>query len=182
MEMKMKVTGYLLREAIKQHELRRDTSAKAFDGSLKKFPDEEKDSPVEIVESFSKAEQAIASLQEAQMRYNLAVTVEIMGQGPYPTDKVKMSLAKAIKLVGGAGRIEKMWRSATGPKKDRYGYSGSDDEMDPTRIRAVATIKSADAIKQASRAGKVAGNLRAAIATANAELVEIEDLSPALFE
>jgi hypothetical protein len=182
MEMKMKVTGYMLREAIKQHELRRDTAAKAFDGSLKKFPDEEKESPIELVESFSKAEQAIAALQEAQMRYNLSVKVEVMGQGNYPTDKVRMSLAKAIKLVGGAGRVEKMWRSATGPKKDRYGGYRDDDEMDPTRIRAVATIKSSDAISQASRAGKAAGSLRAAIATANAELVEIEDLSPALFE
>ena len=174
----MKVTGYMLREAIKQHELRRDTAARAFDSSLKRFPDEEKESPNEIIVAFSKAEQAVAQIQEAQMRYNLAIMVDVTGS--YASNKTTMTLAKAIKLVGGAGRVEKMWRSATGPKKDRY-YR-EEDEIDPSRIRAKATVKPSEAIKEASLAGKVAGSLRAAIATANARELEIEDLSPALFE
>lgn len=177
----MKITGYMLREAIKQHELRRDTAARAFDGSLKVFPDEEKDSPSTIVEQFLAAETAVAQLQVAQMRYNLAVMVEVTGPGPYAGDKVSMTLAEAIKRVGGEGRVEKMWRSATGPKKDRYsGYDN--DEIDPTRIRARAVLKASEAVKLASVAGKRAGALRAAIATANAREVEIESLSPTLFE
>lgn len=172
----MKVTGYMLREAIKQHELRRDTASRAFDGSLKKFPDEEKEPPHKIIETFTHAEHAIAALQEAQMRYNLMVEVEFdMPDRP----KTRMTLAKAIKLVGGAGRVEKMWRSATSPKKDRY---RDDDEIDPTFIRAVPTITPSEAVKQATLAGKGAGALRAAIATANAVPIEIESLSPALFE
>jgi len=179
--MNMKVTGYMLREAIKQHELRRDTAASAFDGSLKKFPNEDKEAPGALVDKFLVAEKAIAKLQTAQMRYNLAVVVQVTGLGPYDGDRTDLTLAEAIKTVGGCGRAEKMWRSAANPnKKDRYGYN--DDELDPTRVRAVATIKPSEAMAQATVAGKRAGNLRAAIATANAKEVEIEDLSPALFE
>lgn len=169
----MRVTGYMLREAIKQQELRRDTASSAFDGSLKVFPNETKDAPALIVEKFLSAEEAVAKLQTAQMRYNLAVTVQ--------ANSVTMSLAEAIKTVGGYGRAEKMWRSAANPtKKDRYGFN--DDEMDPTRVRATATITSSEAMKQTTVAGKRAGSLRAAIATANAQEVEIENLSPTLFE
>lgn len=176
----MKVTGYLLREAIKQHELRRDAASMAFDGSLKAFPNDEKPKPQELVEQFLASELAIAQLQVAQMRYNLAVTVEVTGQGTYAGDK--MTLAEAIKRVGGQGRSEKMWRSATGGKKDRYASSYGEDEIDPSRVRAKATITVNEAVKLASQAGKRAGAMRAAIATANAKEVEIEDLSPALFE
>jgi len=169
----MKVTGYMLREAIKQHELRRDTAASAFDGSLKVFPGETKEAPNTIVEKFLAAEEAEAKLQTAQMQYNLAVIVQ--------ANSTTMALAEAIKTVGGYGRAEKMWRSAANPnKKERYGFN--DDEMDPTRVRAAATITSSEAMKQTTVAGKRAGSLRAAIATANAKEVEIEDLSPALFE
>lgn len=169
----MKVTGYQLREAIKQHELRKDTAAGEFSGSLKKFPEEVKDEPVKVVERFLAAEGAIAQLQVAQMRYNLAVTVTY-GSGT-------VTLAEAIKRVGGEGRVEKMWRTATNPKTDRYGY-GDADSRDPTQIRAISTISTSEVVKLATVAGKRAGALRAAIATANAREVEIEDLTPALFE
>jgi hypothetical protein len=173
----MKVTGYMLREAIKRHELRRDVAARSFNDSLKAFPGEVKDNPADIVEQFLAAERATAALQTAQMRYNLAVKIDLYGHG---WDRTTMTLAEAIKLIGGEGRVEKMWRSAAGPsKKDRY-YS--DDEIDPSHIRAQPTIKPQEAVKLATVAGKRAGALRAAIATANATEVEIEDLSPALFE
>lgn len=170
----MKITGYALRETIKQHELRRDTAAQSFDGSLKAFPKEDKPSPQSVVEQFLVAERAIAQLQVAQMRYNLAVTVQVAGES--------MTLAEAIKRVGGEGRSEKMWRSAAGPKKDRYGSYRDEDEIDPTKVRAVPTVTTAEAVKLATQAGKRAGAMRAAIATANATSIEIEGLFPALFE
>lgn len=170
----MKVSGYMLREAIKQHGLRRDTAAQTFDGSLKAFPGEEKPTPQSIIEQFLASELAIAQLQVAQMKYNLAVTVQV-GSEP-------MTLAEAIKRVGGEGRSEKMWRSATGGKKDRYSSGYGEDEIDPTRVRSKATITVNEAVKLASQAGKRAGVMRAAIATANAKEIEIEGLALALFE
>jgi len=169
----MKITGYKLREAIKQQELRRDTAASMFDDSLKVFPDETKTAPQDVVKAFLDAETAVARLQTAQMRFNLAVSVDVLGE--------KMTLAEAIKRVGGQGRAEKMWRSAAGGKRrERYGYD--DDELDPTKVRAKPTITPDTAVKLASSAGRVAGAFRAAIATANAQEIEIENLLPELFE
>lgn len=170
----MKTTGYALREALKQHELLRDTASRAFDGSLKKFDDEEKETSQSVVEQFLIAERAIAKLQVAQMRFNLAVQVDVLGE--------KMSLGEAIKRVGGEGRAEKMWRSATGPKNDRYSYGSNADERDPSKIVAKPTITAGEATKLASAAAKRAGAFRAAIATGNAREVEIEDLDSTLFE
>jgi hypothetical protein len=74
-----------------------------------------------------------------------------------------------------------MWRSAAGGKRrERYGYD--DDELDPTKVRSKPTITPDTAVKLASSAGRVAGAFRAAIATANAQEIEIENLLPELFE
>ena len=170
----MKTTGYALREAIKQHELRRDTAARMFDGSLRKFPNEDKEHPTKVVEQFLTAERAISKLQTAQMRYNLAVIVDVQGE--------KLTLAEAIKRIGGEARVEKMWRSAAGPKPDRYGGYRNDDERDPSKVIAAATVSPSEATKLASTTAKRSGAFRAAIATGNAREVEIEDLDARLFE
>lgn len=168
----MKTTGYALREAIKQHELRKDTAAGSFDGSLKKWPGEEKEHPTKVVETFLQAESAIARLQTAQAQYNLKVQVEYDGR--------RISLSEAIKLIGGIARSEKMWRAVAAPKKDRYGIDR--DERNADVVVAVATMTTSEAVKLAQAAAKRAGALRAAIATANAQEVEIENLDGSLFE
>ena len=171
----MKITGYMLRESIKQHELRRDTAARAFPGTLNKFPNEEKETPHQAVKTFLEAEDAIVRLQVAQSLYNLAVKVEANGE--------KMTLEEAIKRIGGYARAEKMWRSAAGPKNDRYSsYGNNDRERDHTKVFAKETVTSTEAVKFATAAAKKAGALRAAIATGNASSVEMEDLDPTLFE
>lgn len=173
-EMKMKTTGYALKQAIKQQELRKDTAANMFNGSLKAFPDEKKDPPQRVIAQFLTAETAVAKLQVAQMRYNLAVQVNAAGE--------KMTLAEAIKRVGGEARTEKYWRTAAGLTNDRHSRYGADDERDPTKVVSVATITPQESVASAVQAAKRAGALRAAIAVGNTEVVEIEDLNPALFE
>ena len=169
----MKVTGYKLREAIKEQELRRDTAARAFDGSLKKFAGEDKETPQAITDAFLAAETKVARLQTVQMRYNLAVEVSVGSD--------RMTLAEAIKRVGGTARVEKMWRSVAGPKPDRYAMRG-DDSRDDDKIYAAPTVTTKEAMKAASAAAKRAGEYRAAIATGNATAVDFENLDPALFE
>jgi hypothetical protein len=170
----MQVTGYALREAIKRHTLRRDTAASMFSGTLKKFPDDKKPAPDEVMATFVSADIAIAQLQTLQMRYNLALKVSVTG--------VEISLAEAIKRVGGVGRVEKMWRGSAAPEKDRYGGMREDDERDPTRIRSKSTLSPLEAADRALRAGKLAAELRQVIAVANATVVEFEGLSAELFE
>lgn len=170
----MQIDGYALREAIKQWDLRKGAAEEAFKSSLFKFKGEEKDTPQQVVDSFLQAETAISKLQVAQMRYNLSVAVEVGGE--------KMTLAEAIKRVGGAGRAEKMWRSA-GPKDRRSAYLMDDGlTRDPTQERATPTLDAKTSVGLAMQAGKRSGAFRATIATANATKVDIADLDPALFE
>ena len=167
----MKTTGYALREALRQHELRRDTAARAFNGSLKAFPDEKKEDPREVIKQFMAAERALAKLEMAQTRYNLAVTLEVHGE--------KMTLLEVIKRIAGEARVEKMWRSAAGPT-ERYGYEN--DVRDPNQVRAVPTMATQEITKLASVSAKRTGAFRQAIAVGNAREIELEDLDPALFE
>ena len=167
----MKISGYGLREAIKQHELRRDTAAGSFNGALMKWPGETKDTPQEVVTAFLEGEAAIAQLQTAQMRYNLAVTIEHEGQ--------TLTLAEGIKRLGGLARAEKMWRSVATPKAERYGSPMDARERSEGVVTTVPTVSTSEAVRLAQKAAKVAGALRAQIATANAVLVEL-DLSPTL--
>jgi hypothetical protein len=168
----MKVSGYALREAIKQQELRKETAAGAFNGSLKAFPNEEKEAPANVMAVFNDAENALVKLQVAQMRYNLMVTVDVGG--------ASMTLAEAIKRLGPVGRIEKMWKSAIADPQRAYGYE--EPTLDASKVYQQRTIPSKDAMKFTSDAGKQASALRAAIAVANGKEVEIEDLDPSLFK
>ena len=170
----MKVTGYFLREKIREWELRRNMANEQFPKSLKTFKDEKKRTPVEVVADFEKAERAIAYIQAAQARYNLGVEVSVLSE--------KMTLCEAVKRVGGAGRVEALWRSAAGGKKDRYAsYSNDDAVRKADEVRAVATVTQEEAAKLATRAAKFAGAMRAAIATGNATVVDME-LDTALIE
>jgi len=166
----MKVTGYSLRDAIKEQELEKETAEGAFSSSLRAFPGETKD-PVKLVERLEQAELKLCRLEVAQMRYNTLVVVEVQGE--------KMSLAEAIKRVGGAGRVEKMWKGAIQDKKNRFG--DDEDYRDPTQVRPVRTIESERAKDLARAAGKKANAFRAAIATGNGREVDIESLDASLF-
>lgn len=165
----MKISGYKLRDAIKYQVMRRDAATQAFNPALKAFPEEEKETPLQIVQELLLAERAISELQVAQMRYNLAVTVNVLGES--------MTLADAIKRVGGLARAEKLWRTVTPERRSFL----DNDEYDPTRIQAKPTISPKEALKLAQGAAKHSGAFRAAIAAGNGQELEI-DLDPALFE
>lgn len=163
----MKVNGYLIREAIKRYELRRDTSAKMFSESLHKFADETKATPDEVVAKYRAAEDAVAALQVAQARYNLLIQVNVL-------DK-KMTLMEAVKRIGGAGRLEKMWRDAVSPKSDRYSYR-DDMERDITKERAIPTMSQDEREEKANKAASRAGAFRAAIAAGNGIEVDADQI------
>jgi hypothetical protein len=165
MEMEMKVSGYMLREAIKEQTLKSDTASSLFDDSLRAFPSEVKSKPQEVVDSFLEAEEAVAKLQTLQAEYNLKVFLTFEG--------ATLTLTQAVKMVGGLARAEKMWRSAANPKKDRYSFSDN-AERDPSKERSTPQVSQEDAALLSSRLARRAGRLRAAIATANAIEIEMD--------
>lgn len=170
----MQVNGYKLREALKMKALELATIQTLFDESLYVFEGEEKESPKAISDKITKLEVAIAMLQAAQSEYNLAVKVEIEGK--------TLPLEAAVKMVGGAGRLSKMWRTAAqGNKRDRWdrGFPTTRNKED---LIAQPTISKSDALEQAKAAEKLAAALRNAIAVGNNTVVAIDWIGESLFD
>lgn len=170
----MKVTGYQLREAIRRHELTRDTAANLFKKTQHVFEgDNPKGHPRDVMKSFVGAEEAVVALQEAQQKYNLHVSVDVQGN--------KMSLCSAVKRLGGAGRTEKMWREAVCEKQDRYDSRYNLERQEGT-IFAQRVLSYDEAIDAANKAAGFAGALRAAVALGNATVIDVEGLDEALLK
>jgi hypothetical protein len=166
-EVRQKVTGYQFREAIKAWELRKQAATSQFDQSLWAFEGEEKPSPADLADLFVKAEEAIARLQAFQARYNLSVVVDVLG--------TKMTLCQAVKLMGGAGRHEKMWRSAaTSTGGGPFHFHAVATTRKTDEIHARRTVAVEDALARADRATKYASALRSAIALGNSQEREME--------
>lgn len=162
----MKTTGYALQQAIREATKERDLADSRFSGSLKAFPDEKKPSPLKISDEIEAAERRIATLQAAQARYNLAVTVEADGR--------TMTLQEAVKLLGGAQRLEEKWREAAKEEADRYGS----DTRDAGSIIRVRQVDNEKCVELARKHARRVNGIRYAIGKGNATEVEIDiDLS-----
>jgi hypothetical protein len=168
----MEVTGYKLREALKMASLELETVKTQFDESLYAFDGEEKDSPEDISDKIRELEIKVARLQAAQEQYNQKVTVDVNGS--------KVILAVAIKLVGGAGRVAKMWKQAAkGSVRDRWSrhqaaIRKADEEV------AKPTIDKSDALKLAKDSERYAASLRSAIAYGNTSKVAVDFVDESL--
>lgn len=176
----MKLTGYQLQQAIKSRQEDRDLLNGQFSGSLFKFEDEDKASPVSIADALTRAEAEIAQLQTAQGVYNTKVTITVDGQD--------ISLLQAIKQVGGANRLANLWKEvakqsagalSTG-RRNRFDPYGHAAVRDKEQEYAKATVSAEEAIKLAKATSKKARDLRAAISAGNARQVEL-DVNPELF-
>jgi len=165
----MKVTGFLLRGAIKRWELRRETMRGLFAGSIHIYGDQEKETPMAISEKIREAEFAIAGIQMIQSGYNLRVKVRVGDED--------MSLCEAVKRIGGASRLEKMWKDVVIERDDRYDRTSRNSDLE----YAKRAISEKDALDEAMRVSDYAAGLRAAVAVANAAVLEF-DVSPNLFE
>lgn len=170
----MEVTGYELKEALKIKAIELQAIQSIFDESLYKFEDEkDKETPAEVVAKITTLEEEIAHLQTAQSYYNISTTVNVNG--------VPILLEKAIKLVGGAGRISKMWRTASkGKVRDRWDRSQVITRRTDEEI-AMPTITKSEALEKAKTAEKFASALRSAIAIGNTTKMNIDWVDESLF-
>jgi len=167
-----KVSGVQLRESLRRWVIRRDLAADKFKDSLFVFSDEMK-FPFDRAAEFTEADTNVAILQDAQQRYNQRNMI-IVGSG-------KMTMSLAIKLVGGAGRYEKMWREAvkdTG--RDRHSYGDDRSKRDTSSEYATKTVSDESALGLADSSSKRASDLRTGIAIGNAREIEISGLNPEL--
>lgn len=171
------VTGYKLRAAVKQLEMQLEAAVRTFNDSLVKFPSETKAAPVDAMGDFLSLEARIAKLQAAQAEYNTKVTVNVLGND--------MTLAEAVKRVGGAGRAVAMWKKAAGATDPNSRYYRDTSPYENMRSRnkdeeyAQRTISDKDATLQAVASEAFASALRGAIAEGNSTSVDVS-LDPAL--
>ncbi len=173
----MQVTGYRFKEAIKMAGLELDAVRSTFDESLFVFAGDEREDPVAIAKTIEQLESQVAMLQTAQAEYNLAVAVSVKDTDG---NKIDMSLGAAIRLVGGMGRLAKMWRTAArGKIRDRW-----DRQRVETRSKdldvAQPTVPKRDALNLAKQYERFASALRNAIAVGNTTKLDIAGVDASL--
>lgn len=165
----VQATGIDLQAAISFWEKKRDLAKLEFGDSFEKYPSESKPTPDSVMMNFLTAEEAVAALQSALVAYNQMIQVEIGGDS--------MTLTNAIKLVGGAGRAEAMWRDAAKPRRNPYADMALDnDKTYPHPTMTLAAIQ-----ERATSAAKYAAQLRRAISAASATRMLVT-LDPKLLE
>ncbi len=163
----MKINGILLREALKRWERARTLAIASFQDSLWRFDGEQKPSPMEACEAFIKADTIHATLQDLQQRYNSAIEMEHLGN--------TITLGVAVKMIGGAGRVEKMWTEAAAKPKNRYGFDDSmDRKRDKDAIYAIRSISVQDCVAISNKTSEIAAKLRSQIALANATMLDLD--------
>lgn len=168
----MKVTGFQISNALRELYHVRDIAAATWADCQYAFAGENKPHPDDVALRFMDAEAKVAKLQVAQQHYNLTVRVSVQGQ--------QMTLSEAVKRVGGAGRMEKMWRSYAVPKKDRY-ERGPEVVRNKDEVHAGRVIPTHAATDRARAASRFANALRSAIQIGNATEIEI-DMDPELLQ
>jgi hypothetical protein len=161
----MKITGYKLQHKLKELEQLKELAAQQFNENIMQFESEsDKLDLRDVFAEFTTIEKRISKLQSIQCLYNSQVNVSVLGES--------MSLLEAVKLIGGAGRSEKMWKDVVkGNKTRHHGYG--EQTRDKTSEYAKRSINTNEAIKFVQQATKVAGALREAIQTGNATELEL---------
>jgi hypothetical protein len=163
----MKVSGYQLREALRHWRSVLEGLAVDLKGSLYYFDIKEKINPLAVAEDYIAAEDAVAKIEEAQQKYNLRVTLTISDE--------PCTLTYAIKALGMAGRYAAIWKSVVSEKQSTRGWGDSSDRVrNKDDVHAKRSISKEAASKMRTAANKHAGDLRQAIALANAQTLEID--------
>lgn len=182
----MIVDGYKIRERIKELTVLKDGAAHLFHNSLYRFKNDDPadKEPIVAMDHFLSADFKLARLEELQQMYNANVKVKFLD---YDSETFSCTLALAVKLVGGAGRCEKMWRSEVTEKKGRYSYNDENRQRSLNEEYAQKTVTASECLSRASSAAKRAASIRAAIATGNSTKITLgegvfTEFGPELFD
>lgn len=169
----MNITGYKIQHKLKELEQLKEVASQQFNDNIMQF--ESQNEKIELPEVFAKytsLEKKIARLQAAQCLYNLSVNVNVLGE--------TMTLLEAVKLIGGAGRSEKMWKDVVKGNRTRH-HMYTEQTRSKDQEYAVRSVSISDSVGFAQQATKIAGALREAIQVGNATAIEL-DLDETLFE
>lgn len=177
----MITTGYKLQSAIKRAKAAREIKNHIFNENLFQFESEKaKNVDTDAVwTSWLKEENRLVKLQTLQQEYNQAVKVKVFDE--------EISLSEATKRVGVASRAERVWKQAAKGSvyKTRSARRWHDEDSSKVREEGKEYAKPVFEIdyctEKAKIYGGVAGTLREAIQTGNAQEVDLAGASEDLF-
>ena len=166
----MKVTGSQLRKALVKYALRRDQAVKTFEENIYAFKDEHHPDLKLVSKYLYDTMAAIAFIQTAQQEFNSKVFVQIGGQA--------VSLAVAIKMKAGIGRLKGLWDSAYGNPSDQFmglrrarGISPKRREKD--QEEQVRTVSTEAISEEVERLSMLMTEVQDAIASGNSQSAEV---------
>ena len=175
MKAQKEVTGYEIREAINRWRLRKQVAERQFRDSVYVFKGDDKKSLDELATIFTEADTNIALLEDLRQNFNMQTKVRV-------ADK-EMTLSVAVKLFGGRGRLEKLWRDACIEPHDRYSSGYDRRARSNDQEYAQRSVNMGDCMTRADEAAKNASQLRSAISVANGNKIVVPREYPAnLFE
>lgn len=166
-----------MREIIKKLERRRDTAKSQFEEALYYFDAETPtatavETATALAKKYEELEYQIAQMQTVQAEYNAGITITVKG--------TRYTLNHAIKLLGGAERIEKLWQKSAEIENSGSRYYSPERVRVQGQEHAKRAISISEAISMAEQASTFVGALRAAVAVANStekEMVMPEGVS-----
>jgi hypothetical protein len=170
MQPQREVTGYDIREAINRWRLRKQVMERQFRDAIYAFKGQEKPKPDEAAKEFTKADRYIALLEDLRQNFNQQVKVRITN---LTGEDEEMTLSVAVKLFGGSGRLEKLWRDSCHEPEERYGRYDRQVTRSAGDEHAERRISVKDTIQKADEAARYASQLRTAISVANGNRIAI---------
>lgn len=164
----MQVTGYKLMARLRELMNRREALYQRFAQCVEVFPSERErwPNPLDVSDELEQLERTIAELQTAQTLYNSLVRVTVGEEW--------MSLAQAVKTVGGMGRLAKLWKKvAVGGDRDRYRYN---DSRSTDAEHKQPQVSQDEALDRTGLFEQIASQYREAIQMGNATSIHIEGI------
>lgn len=161
----MKLNGYMLREALRNLELRKDMLRSEVTSNLYTFAAHPPD-VVGTAEELLNVEKDLAEIQSVQARYNCEVSVIVEGRS--------MKLIEAVKLIGGASRMESLWRKAAETYLSNTGRGYGVPTKVADSVEATRTLSAEQLLKVTKDAVAFHSALRSAIAEANSRMMDMD--------
>ncbi len=166
----MKINGYKIQHMLADLKQERETLTALFEKETRAFPGDERGDPMAVSEDLERCEAEIVHLQEIQNDYNHRVTVELAGK--------KVTLLAAIKLAGGLGRIEGMWRKLVGELSSSHrspyndGLATRQKDKEETESFTVGLEVARTKLREATRHTR---ECKEAVAGGNGQVIELCD-------
>lgn len=164
----MQVTGSQLRKALVRWTIRRDQAIKTFEDNLFSFKDDNKVELKKVSNGILTAQEAVARIQTAQQEFNSRVIVSIGGK--------ELSLAVAIKMKAGIGKVRNLWALASGQNKDSmFGRkSFSPKSREQGREEQVPTASPSEIAEGTEAMAILMAEVQDVIALGNAQTVDVK--------